>query len=123
MKILLPVLLIGLTTGCALFGPGTRSGDPFRGAGERQIAVFIENRTGAEIQVEAAGAGVREQVGLIPARSNQRAVIPWTRTQNLRFQLSEVAGRRFTTNEVNVGPGERVFLVIQLPLDRSYVQR
>ncbi|TVP74468.1 MAG: hypothetical protein EA352_10755 [Gemmatimonadales bacterium] len=123
MRTFCSLLLILATTGCAFIGSGARSGDPFRDAGESQVAVFIENRTASDVMVEAVGPGVREEIGLVAARANQRVGVRWTRTQNLRFQLSPVAGRRYTTNDVNVGPGDRVFLVIQAPLDRSYVQR
>lgn len=123
LKTLMGLVLVCLVSGCAVIGSGTRSGDPFRDSADRQITVIIENRVSEPIRVEAVGAGIREDVGFIGARSTRRVGVPWSRTQNIRFQLSPQAGRRSTTNDVNVGPGERLFLVIQAPLDRSYVQR
>jgi hypothetical protein len=114
------LLLVG---GCAALSGGITSSDPFRSQAEQRLSVRVENIHGDEMTVSAIAPGRRHSLGRIQGRSVQQYSIPWSATQELRFQIEPLTGRRHTTRGVPVAPGEVVSLVITQPVERSLIRR
>ncbi|TVP47565.1 MAG: hypothetical protein EA350_04760 [Gemmatimonadales bacterium] len=124
MKRAFTVVAVALVVGgCAILGGGITSSDPFRSQAERRLSVRVENVNTDEMTVNALAPGRRHSLGRIPGRSVQQFSIPWASTQDVRFQIEPLRGRRHTTRGVSVGPGESVHLLITQPVERSAVYR
>jgi hypothetical protein len=113
-------LLVG---GCAVLSGGITSSDPFRSQAEQRLSVRVENVNFDDMTVTALSPGRRHSLGRIPGRSTRQYSIPWSSTQEIRFQIEPQTGRRHTTRGVPVGPGEFVSLIITQPVERSVVRR
>lgn len=115
IAIIVPLLL----SGCG----GGASYDPFAGTAERRVTVRIQNLHNSDVNVVALGPGLRHEIGMVSARAVRQASVPWSGYQDLRFQIEPIGGRRVTTSGVAVGPGERVELIVQSPVERSFIRR
>lgn len=113
--------LLLMVAGCGL--ARGNSWDPFRSTSERQILIRIQNNTLQDVFVDAMSAGQRSELGLVSSRSSAQHRISWSRVEDLRFRISPIGGRPHTTAGLSVGPGDRVELVVQSPLNRSFVRR
>lgn len=109
--------------GCAALSGGITANDPFRSQAEQRLSVRIDNIHGDDMSVSALAPGRRHNLGRIQGRSVQQFSIPWSSTQEVRFHIEPLTGRRHTTRGVPVGPGEFVNLVITQPVERSTVRR
>ncbi len=116
-----PLILI-FVTGCSGLASGG-SWDPFAQSSERRLHVRVQNLTTTDVNVHILAPGRRLEVGLVASRSIRDFSIPWSGTQDARFQVEQIAGRRHTTTGVQVGPGERVEVIVQDPLQRTIVRR
>jgi hypothetical protein len=114
--------LVLLVTGCGALS-GRSTWDPFASTQDRQISIRVENPTTADVTVSALSPGRRVQLGTVASRSTQQYRITWSSTQDIRFQIDPVGGRRHTTAPTGVSPGDRVELWVQQPLERSFVRR
>lgn len=119
------LVLVGslFATGCAALRGGDRGWDPFAQASERRLSILVQNPTNMDVAVEALAGSQRTALGFVSPRSQRHFRIPWQRIETIRFQLEPLGGRRYTTRGLGVGPGERVELVIQAPVSRSFVRR
>jgi len=109
--------------GCAALSGGITASDPFQASAERRLSVRVENIHQDDMSVRVIGAGRRHELGRIQGRTVQQFSVPWPSHQEVRFQIEPIVGRRHTTQSVPAGPGERVYLVITQPLERSVVRR
>jgi hypothetical protein len=114
--------LVLLVTGCGALS-GRSSWDPFASTQDRQISIRVENPTTADVTVFALSPGRRVELGIVGSRSTQQYRIAWSSTQDIRFQIDPLGGRRHTTPPTGVSPGDRVELWVQQPLERSFVRR
>lgn len=117
VAVLLAVLVAGCTT--------TRS-DPMAGrvgSGGGSIQLRVTNLGFNDATLTAITTGTRTRLGVVPGKANQNFTIPWETLQELRVQISVLAGGNHTTSTVTVNPGERVELLIQENLRSSQLRR
>jgi hypothetical protein len=114
--------LILIVTGCGALA-GRSSWDPFASTQDRQISIRVENPTTMDVSVFALSPGRRMELGTVASRSTQQYRITWSLTQDIRFQIDPIGGRRHTTAPTGVSPGDRLELWVQQPLERSFVRR
>jgi len=116
------LLLILTLSGCAsLIGRG--DWDPFRSGGERRLTVMILNESRSTVSVRAISAGQRVGLGTVDGNARANFSIPWSRTQEVRFQLEPLMGRGYTTSGVTARPGERLQVWVRDPVQQSRVAR
>ena len=102
---------------------GRTAPNPFEeGAAPRAITIEVENNNFNEATLRAM-ARMERRIGVVTGNGRQTFTIPWTTVDDLRVRIDILAGDRFTTNRVTVGPGEAVFLTVQNPLYRSLLSR
>lgn len=116
-------LLLGLILpGCGLFNQGS-SWDPFRPSSDRQLTVYVNNLHSRDATILLVAPGRRVRLGSVPGRSTEVFFAPWSQVQEVRFQVEPIGSRRHTTRGATVGPGERVELVVQNPVQHSFIRR
>lgn len=123
IRLLLLALLVAGTASCASLSGGITASDPFQSSAERRLSIRIENLGPGEASVRALAPGRRTEIGRVRERTVQQYSVPWSRTQEVRFQIEVTGGRRHTTLGVVVGPGELVHLVVADPVARSFIRR
>ena len=113
--------LAGLTLAAC---SGTReASNPFEtGSGARSIQINVENNNFNDATIRAVSRSER-RLGVVSGNSRESFTLPWPTVDDLRIRIDILAGDRFTTNRVSVGPGDRVFLTIQNPVYRSLLRR
>lgn len=119
----LPVtaVALALAAGCG----GSRSlTNPFDAgtATAQSIRINVENNNFNEATVRAVSRTER-RLGVVPGNGKESFTINWQTVDDLRIRIDILAGDRFTTNRVSVGPGETVHLTIQNPVYRSLLRR
>ncbi len=117
VALILPVLLAGCSA--------TRA-DPMggrMGSGSASIQLRVTNLGFNDATLTAITTGNRVRLGVVPGKTNQSFTIPWVALQELRVQISVLAGGNHTTPSVTVNPGERVELLIQENLRSSQLRR
>lgn len=120
---LMAMLALGLAlSGCGMLRGGS-SWDPFASQAERRLAIRVENANQRDVQIRVLAGGTRHDLGTIRSRSFRQTSIPWSSSGDVRFEISAIAGRRFTTQGVRAEPGDRVELIVVDPLQRSFVRR
>lgn len=113
----LPVMVVGCNA--------TRA-DPMAGrtgGGSAGIQLRVTNLGFNDATLTAITTGNRVRLGVVPGKTNQSFTIPWDALQELRVQISVLAGGNYTTPSVTVNPGERVELLIQENLRSSQIRR
>jgi hypothetical protein len=114
------LLLVTAVAGCG----GTRADPMARGGGERDmITLRVNNLNFNDATLTLMTSGTRNRIGIVPGKSTQTFTVPWPNLQELRVQISVLAGGNFTTSPVTVGPGERVELLIQENVRASQLRR
>lgn len=111
-----------VATGCA---SGSREvPSPFEGGGggSGSIRVNAVNNNFNEATVRALYRGER-RLGIVPGNGRASFNMPWPAINDLRVRIDLLAGDRFTTNRIAVGPGETVYLTIESPVHRSWLRR
>ncbi len=111
----------------ALAGCSTSRRDvsnPFEGGGAaaQSIRINVENNNFNEATVRAV-ARIERRLGVVPGNGRESFTLNWPTVDDLRIRIDILAGDRFTTNRVSVGPGETVFLTIANPVYRSLLRR
>ncbi len=111
-----------LALGCASTDPP----NPFRGevsTRDQTIEIFVENLDFNDATLHVLADGARQRLGTVAGKGEQRFTVSWTFVRDLSIQISLLAANEFTTPRLSVNPGEQVRLVIQRPLNRSYLIR
>ena len=97
--------------------------NPFEGGGGAQsIRINVENNNFNEATVRAV-ARIERRLGVVSGNGRESFTLNWPTVDDLRIRIDILAGDRFTTNRVSVGPGETVFLTIANPVYRSLLRR
>ena len=98
--------------------------NPFeRGGGaSRNIRINVVNNNFNEATVRAV-ARTERRLGVVQGNSRQSFTLAWPTVDDLRIRIDVLAGDRFTTNRISVGPGDAVYLTITNPLYRSLLRR
>lgn len=77
------------------------------------ISLLVNNLSFNDATLTLLTPGNRSRLGVVSGKGTQHFTVPWPGAQELRIQVSLLAGGSFTTSPVTVGPGERLELVIQ----------
>lgn len=97
--------------------------NPFEGGSAAQsIRIAVENNNFNEATVRAV-ARIERRLGVVPGNGRESFTLNWPVVDDLRIRIDILAGDRFTTNRVSVGPGETVYLTIANPVYRSLLRR
>lgn len=120
-------LLLVLLSTLAVAGCSSLSGgqNPFEGGGaeeERSILIQVQNLNFNDATLHALSSGRRQRLGRVSGKSTASFRIPWQGSQQLRIEIDLLAGSDYRTNGVLASPRDRVRLVIQSQLRRSYLQ-
>ncbi len=111
---------IAVAAGC---GGSRTASNPFEaGATAQSIRIHVENNNFNEATVRAV-ARIERRLGVVPGNGRESFTLNWPTVDDLRVRIDILAGDRFTTNRVSVGPGESVYLTIQNPVYRSLLRR
>lgn len=111
-----------VSAGCAR---GYGVSNPFEedAAGPQSLRLFVDNLNFADATLYALGNGGRSRIGSIAGKQRNTFTVPWQTYQEFRVEIDLLAGDRYVTNSVSVGPGDEVQLVIQDPLRGSFLRR
>ena len=98
--------------------------NPFEGdvAAAQSIRINVENNNFNEATVRAV-ARIERRLGVVSGNGRESFTLNWPTVDDLRIRIDILAGDRFTTNRVSVGPGETVYLQIANPVYRSLLRR
>lgn len=98
--------------------------NPFEGGGAaaQSIRINVQNNNFNEATVRAV-ARIERRLGVVSGNGRESFTLNWPTVDDLRIRIDILAGDRFTTNRVSVGPGETVFLTIANPVYRSLLRR
>ena len=114
-------VVLALVTGCA----GSRQvSNPFEpgSASSQSIRITVENNNFNEATLRAVSRTER-RLGVVPGNGRESFTLNWPTVDDLRIRIDILAGDRFTTNRISVGPGETVYLQIMNPVYRSLLRR
>ena len=116
------VAAVAAMAGCS--SSRTELSNPFEGgaAAAQSIRVNVENNNFNEATIRAV-ARIERRLGVVPGNGRESFTLNWPAVDDLRIRIDILAGDRFTTNRVSVGPGETVYLTIQNPVYRSLLRR
>ncbi len=98
--------------------------NPFErgGAASRRIQINVMNNNFNEATVRAV-ARTERRLGVVQGNGRESFTLAWPTVDDLRIRIDILAGDRFTTNRISVGPGDTVYLTIARPLYRSMLRR
>ena len=114
-------LAVALVTGCGGSRPVTNPFEP-GSATAQSIRINVENNNFNEATVRAV-ARTERRLGVVPGNGRETFTLNWPTVDDLRIRIDILAGDRYTTNRVSVGPGETVYLQIMNPVYRSLLRR
>ena len=117
-----------LVAGCLMIagcGAGQRTPNPFESGpgGADQIQVRVENLNFNDATLHALTEGARIRMGRVSGKSNGTFRVDWPFVRDLRVEISLLASDTYTTPRLTVSPGESIRLMIQTPLNRSFLIR
>jgi hypothetical protein len=119
-KTLAAVLLI-LVAACA---PTRSAAPPLSEEESAEVVVLrVENLAFNDATLHAISPGGRIRLGRVRGRGQETFRIRWSVPRDLRVEIDLLAGGRYTTPGVPVSPGERLELIIEEPLSRSFIRR
>jgi len=116
------IVALGLVAGCS---SGASARNPFEnqgGSSARSIRINVDNNNFNEATIRSV-ARTERRLGTVPGNGQGSFTLDWPAVNDLRLQIDILAGDRFTTNRIQVSPGEDVFLTIANPIYRSLLRR
>lgn len=105
------VLILLLQGGCALRGEGVRP-DPETGGAPEPTVLEVENQNFRDARIYVIWEGVRTRVGMVVGNTTEVFRFEKKQGQLLRVEVVFIAGGGFTTDEMQMWPGEVARLVI-----------
>ncbi|MDH5589647.1 MAG: hypothetical protein OEZ65_10160 [Gemmatimonadota bacterium] len=109
-----------LVWGCATVGKNPFSGS---GSGPTEIRIYVENRNFNDVRIYALATGGPRPLGVVGGNTRGEFRMEWTRLDEIRMRMEFLAGRTFTSNAVNVSPGDRLELYVEEVESRSLLRR
>ena len=118
------VMLLAVVVAVAGCAGSSEASNPFErgGASSRSIRINVVNNNFNEATVRAV-ARTERRLGVVQGNGRESFTLAWPTVDDLRIRIDILAGDRFTTNRVSVGPGDQVHLTIARPLYRSMLRR
>ena len=113
------LLTVALVAGC-------NRGDvesPFAQRGATRVSLRVDNLDFNEATLHAITDGQRELIGRVAGKAQDSFVLEWQQVRDLRIEIDLLAGDRFTTRGLTVSPGDNLALIIQVPVNRSFLRR
>ncbi len=114
-------IVVALATACAGSRELTNPFEP-RNGGSQSIRINVQNNNFNEATLRAVSRTER-RLGVVSGNGRETFTLNWPAVDDLRIRIDILAGDRFTTNRVSVGPGETVYLQIMNPVYRSLLRR
>jgi len=117
-----------IAAACALMvgcGGRTDTPNPFETAssGGGEIEIRVENLNFNDATLHALADGTRLRMGRVSGKSNASFRVDWPFVRDLSIEISLLASSDYTTRRITVSPGESVRLMIQTPVNRSFIVR
>lgn len=108
-------------TGCAT----ASGGSPFGGGGgadpgAEHVSVFVQNLGLVDQHIYAVTPRGARDLGTVKTGQNRVFHVPWSDAGPIYFRLDDVTDPEYTTQSVNVAPGDQV--EVDIPADGSYVE-
>lgn len=100
--------------------------NPFRdevNARDQTISIHVDNLDFNDATLHIVADGARSRLGTINGKQQGSFETAWPFSRDLQIHISLLASDEFTTARLTVNPGERVKLIIQRPIYRSYLIR
>jgi len=115
-------VICALVVGCAA---RTDTPNPFETgrSGGGQIELRVENLNFNDATLHAVSDGSRVRLGRVTGKSQATFQVDWPFVRDLRVEISLLASSDYTTRRLTVSPGESIRLLIQTPLNRSFLVR
>jgi len=113
------LISVALVTGC-------NRGDvesPFGRRGATRVSLRVDNLDVNEATLHAITDGQRDLIGRVAGKGQDSFVLEWRQVRDLRIEIDLLAGDRFTTRGLTVSPGDNLALIIQVPVNRSFLRR
>lgn len=107
--------LIVLSIGC---GGRIPASDPFDGSAGTLI-IEVQNQNFLDATIYAIAPGIRRRLGTVTGKADGEFRMAWNFANPLRLTIDLLAGASCTTNQLLVGPGEVVQLVVESDLERD----
>ena len=116
------VLLVTLTGLTACAGSGGTAGDPFSGASTRsELRLRVRNGNFYDARIYALMDGVRRSLGTVGGNSRGVFTIPLSSPQDIRLEVSILAGPTCVTFPIPVDPGDTVeYEILPGPTDANF---
>ena len=121
MFLLLTVLGVGGSVGCASSSDIPRWGTDLRGGPSSSVTVRVENRGIEEVSLFAYSGGSRIRLGSVNGMANSTVRIPWSGDGPLSILVTRVGlpSGPFETNALDVGEGEILHLRVDSPIEST----
>jgi len=115
------ILSVAAVAACA----PARPGDPFSRPDVRStnLRIDVRNLNREDVVLYAMSATGKHRLGVVAPEHHGVFSFGWERPAELRVRVEILAGRGYTTNGVNVAPGDRVEVVVPENARRSYLIR
>ena len=81
--------------------------------GPSRIVLGVQNQNFSDVRIYSETVRGERVLGVVTGNSTKEFPIAWDRLDEIHFRLELLAGRSYTTNSVNVSPGDRLDLVIE----------
>jgi len=94
---------------------GALARNPFEESlrGPSRIVLRVQNQNFSDVRLYAETIRGERVLGVVTGNSTKEFTIAWDRLDEIHFRLELLAGSSYTTNSVNVSPGDRLDLVIE----------
>lgn len=118
---LLPAAI--MLSACA--GMGGTSSDPFSGAeGRNEFRLVVENQNFYDATIYALMNGMRRRLGSVGSNSDGVFTVPLGAPQDMRLEISMLAGPTCVTYPIPVDPGDTVrFQIRPGPVGSDFCRR
>ncbi|MEQ8330728.1 MAG: hypothetical protein RH859_09725 [Longimicrobiales bacterium] len=109
-------------SGCSV---GGNSPSPFDQGGEAagQIQITIDNQNFNDVRIFAVTTRGPQSLGQAGGRSTRVFRLEWRQLDEIRFRLEFLAGSEYTTQRINVSPGDAIDVYIPQNPQNTVVRR
>ncbi len=116
-------VLLVLTLAACGQARGAQAGDPFERGSAGVLHLDVQNTLEEDVIIRVRAGNTNREIGQVRARSQARFQVPWGDFGRLTLQLEPLGGSRYSMPAVEASSGERLFLEIVRPIERSTLRR